>query len=398
MDQRPLRFLATAWPWRALVHLISGAVLGGGVLAAMGILASGLIVAVMVPAAVLLLVAFAACGVGVASFERWRLRLVDLDPVPDPHRASLTPGFRALLRTRCRERATWRESGFAVLTLVLGCLDLLVLGFAFAVPVLLFGAPVDDPRSWPWVLVGVVVLAMAPYVVTAWAGARATLTRTVLGPRDTELGDELTDVGESRRRLVDAFEAERARIERDLHDGAQQRLVSLSMTLGLARLDAADQTPLARGLDDAQAQLAAALTELRNLVRGLNPQVLADNGLVAALEDNADRSPIAITVDVSLPRRLPAHVEATAYFVATEAMTNLARHSGATAARVHGRHHADTLLLEIVDNGVGGACPDAGTGLSGLAERVGAVDGRLRLSSPPGGPTLLRMELPCRFA
>ncbi|RZT86279.1 signal transduction histidine kinase [Pseudonocardia sediminis] len=416
MDQRPLRFLATAWPWRALGYLLSGVIVGGVVVAAAVIGVSGIVVPLMVPAGLLLLTVWALCGPAVARLERWRLRLVDLDPVPDPHRAPFERGVRALLSTRLRERATRREAGYALLTLVLSCLDAVVLGIAFVLPVSMFLSPVDDPRAWPAVIVGVVLLLAAPYTVTAWAGARATLARTVLGPRDAELGAELTDVAASRRRLVDAFEAERARIERDLHDGAQQRLVSVSMALGLARLDADDGSPVAHRLDDARTELTAALAELRDLVRGLNPQVLKDNGLVAALEDSAGRSPVPTTVDVSLPRRLPPHVEVTAYFVATEAMTNVARHSGATAARLHGRHQADTLLLEISDNGVGGATPGGraldsrapgsgepggrepgGTGLAGLAERLTAADGRLRLSSPPGGPTLLRAEIPCRF-
>ncbi|WP_240519522.1 sensor histidine kinase [Amycolatopsis antarctica] len=202
---------------------------------------------------------------------------------------------------------------------------------------------------------------------------------------------------ESRARLVTAFEAERVRIERDLHDGAQQRLVSLRMALGLARLDAPDGTALAVRLDDAQDQLATALAELRDLVRGLTPRTLTDNGLVAALEDSAARSPVPVTVDLRLPRHLPPQVESAAYFVFTEAMANIARHSGASAARLYSRHHCDLLVLEVSDNGTGGADPAGGSGLTGLADRVDVVDGRLRLSSPRGGPTLVRVEIPCRF-
>lgn len=130
---------------------------------------------------------------------------------------------------------------------------------------------------------------------------------------------------------------------------------------------------------------------------GLKPRVLRDSGLEAALADTVSRSPVPVTVDVQLPRRLPEHIETTAYFVFVEAMVNIAKHSGATAARLFSRHRTDTLLLEITDNGSGGADPRAGSGLTGLASRIAVVNGRLRLASPSGGPTLLRAEIPCRF-
>lgn len=169
------------------------------------------------------------------------------------------------------------------------------------------------------------------------------------------------------------------------------------MNLGLARLDASDPR-LSAQLSDAQEQLAVALGELRDLVRGLNPQVLTDNGLAAAVTDAASRSIIETVVDIRLPGRLPHRVETTAYFVVAEALTNVSRHSRASAASVHGRLHADTLIFEVTDDGVGGANPRSGTGLAGLADRLEVVGGRLTLSSPPDGPTILRMEIPCRIA
>lgn len=398
LAHHPLRFLLTPWPWRSLLYLLSGGILNlivFVVLAAATVL--GVIFFVVVVGIVLLLLV-ALSGIVVARVERMRIRLVDLDGIADPHRRPLSPGVRAWVRTRFSEPVTWREFGFAAFSVTALCwLDITVLAFAFVLPVLSFRAPMDDPSAWPWWFIGVVTLAAGPYLVTAWAGAHAALTRIFLAPRDDEIGVDLTDVSKSRERLLDAFESERARIERDLHDGAQQRLVTLGMNLGLARLDANDPELDAR-LSDAQGQLTVALAELRDLVRGLNPQVLADNGLAAAVADVASRSSIDTEIDIRLPERVPRRVETTAYFVVTEALTNVSRHSGATRARVHGRIHADILVLEISDDGVGGADPRVGTGLTGLADRLDVVAGQLKLSSPAGGPTTLRVEIPCRIA
>ena len=397
MAQHPFRFLLSWWPWRCLLYLVSGVLVGGAtfvVLATSAALGIAFFV-VVVGAALLVLIGFS--GIVVGRLERWRLRLVDFDGAPDPHRPPLGPGVGAWLSTRLAERSTWRELGFALLSATaLSWLDATVLGFAFVLPVLCFRAPLGDPAAWPWVIIGLVALASGPYMITAWAGARAGLTRIFLAPRDEEIGAEITDVDQTKRRLLNAFEIERVRIERDLHDGAQQRLVALGMTLGLTRLDV-DDPVVAASLADAQDQLTLALAELRDLVRGLNPQVLTDNGLVAAIADSAGRSAVPISVDMCLPSRLPVDIETAAYYVVAEALTNIARHSQARGATVYGRHHTDILVFEVSDNGIGGADPRRGTGLSGLADRLDVVDGRLRLSSPAGGPTVLRIEIPCRI-
>ncbi|OLM17845.1 MULTISPECIES: sensor histidine kinase [unclassified Pseudonocardia] len=388
MDQQPLRFLATPWPWRSLGYLVTGAALGAVVLGAFAVPGSGLVLggpALAVGTGSLLVLAVLSAGRPLAALERRRLRLVDDEPLPAPPRPP-GPWWRAAV--------TWREVGFALLVATgLAALDACVLGFSLVLPVLLALSPVDDPAAWPLVIVGVLLLLAAPWTVTAWAGARAALTRTVLGPRGAELGPGIADV--ATRRLIGAFETERARIERDLHDGAQQRLVALGVTLGLARLDAADGSPAAARLDDARDQLGLALAELRDLVRGLDPRTLADDGLAAAVEDHAARCPVPTEVDLRPAGLLPPRVATTAYFVLVEALTNTARHSGARSATVTGRRHADQLVLEVRDDGRGGADPGSGSGLTGLAERVALAGGRVRLSSPPGGPTLLRVELPC---
>ncbi|OSY40337.1 signal transduction histidine kinase [Pseudonocardia autotrophica] len=389
MDQRPLRFLLTAWPWRSLAYLITGAALGVVVVGVFAVPSAGLVlggVPLAVSTAVLLVAATIAVGPLLAVLERHRIRLVD-EPLPAPSRP---PG------SRWRAPSTWREIGFALLSATgLAGLDACVLGCSFVLPVLLFGSPADDPAAWPLVIVGVLLLVAAPWTITAWAGARAALTRTVLGPRGTELGAGLADVATTRARLVGAFETERARIERDLHDGAQQRLVAVGVSLGLARLDVDDNSAPAARLDDAREQLGLALGELRDLIRGLDPRMLADHGLAAAVTEQARRCPVPVEADLRLPDRLPPEIASTAYFVLTEALTNIARHSGAGAASVSGRSHADQVILEIRDDGRGGADPAAGSGLDGLAERVALAGGRFRLSSPAGGPTLLRVELPC---
>jgi signal transduction histidine kinase len=202
-------------------------------------------------------------------------------------------------------------------------------------------------------------------------------------------------VSRSRARLADAFEAERRRIERDLHDGAQQRLVSLTLQLGLARLDLPPGSPAAETITAAHEQAKQLMAELRELIHGIQPQVLTDLGLPAALGELADQAPIPVAVDAHLAGRLPSQIENTAYFVVAEALTNIAKHSGATSASVTARQHHGVLTVEISDNGHGGANPRSGTGLTGLADRVAVTGGRMLLSSPAGGPTLLRVELPC---
>lgn len=397
LAQGPLRFLTSAWPWRSLAYLLSGVVFGSVAGFVLLVLAAAGLVLLAVAVGAALLLAVVLGSVLVARVERWRLRLVDLEPAPDPHRPPERPGPRCLLTTRLREQATWRELGFAaVSSTALWWMDFLVLAFALGTPVLFAMSPRDDPHAWPWLIAAACMVPAAPYTLTAWAGARAALTRVLLAPRDRELGSELTRIRASRARLVDAFDAERRRIERDLHDGAQQRLVSLNVALGMARLDSAPESALSRQLADAQEQLTLAVHELRELSRGVHPKSLTDHGLAAAVDDLAARTTVPVAVDIRLPHRPPQGVETTAYFVVAEALANVAKHSGAERARVQARLRTDLLTLDVWDDGVGGADPDGGSGLTGLADRVAAAGGRLRLSSPQGGPTLVHVEIPCR--
>jgi signal transduction histidine kinase len=204
-------------------------------------------------------------------------------------------------------------------------------------------------------------------------------------------------LAESRAETVDARAAELRRIERDLHDGAQARLVSLAMSLGMAEEEIDRDPNAARELiAEARASASTALTELRGLVRGIHPPVLTERGLGGAVEALALASAVPIEVDVQLDRRLPAPLESALYFVIAEALANVARHSDASWAFVRLWRDDGKLRLMVRDDGCGGADPARGSGLRGLQRRLAAFDGSVTLSSPPGGPTELFAELPCR--
>ena len=384
----PGRFLGSSWPWRSLAYLLGGilpsAAVAASVLALVASPASRLVPLVLPPVALALLLS----GPLVARYERWRLRLLEPGPLPDRRRVE-GAGRRAL------------EAGYGVVCVVLlWLIDLAVVGLSLLLPagltVMVLGSA-DAGRGVQAAMLTAALLALpvAAYPLTAWAGARSALARAVLAPREAELDERLVEVTRSRARLVDAFELERRRIERDLHDGAQQRLVALTVSLGLARLDLAPDSAAAEQVDAAHEQAKVVLTELRELIRGVHPQVLTDRGLPAAVSDAAGRSPVQVAVDVALPRRLPAAVEVAAYFAVCEALANIAKHSRAGRASVRGRLVEGVLVVEVGDDGVGGADPAAGSGLTGLADRISVVDGRLLLSSPAGGPTLIRVEIPC---
>jgi signal transduction histidine kinase len=214
---------------------------------------------------------------------------------------------------------------------------------------------------------------------------------------EAELRARLDELQTSRSRLVEVSMFERRRLERDLHDGAQQRLVALSLQLGLAqrRLQDGDNPAADAMLDAARDELNRALEELRELARGIHPAVLTDRGLEAALEALAERTPLPVSLDQMPAERLPAPVEAAAYFVVAEALTNVARYARASQAEVRIGRNAGYAVVEVRDDGVGGADPATGTGLRGLADRLAALDGRLEVHSPPGEGTTVRAEVPC---
>src|SRR3984957_14249474 len=326
-------------------------------------------------------------------------------------------GFRWGIIPRWRmwsEQATWAELGYALLRLPVSGVAAAISILAWAVGLVLLALPVYGramPSGGPTLgdavlhtraeltssaVLGLVLVLAAPQLTRGLALADGALARRLLGPR-RDLAARVTELEISRERVVDAAEAERRRIERDLHDGAQQRLVALAMELGRAQAKFADDLDAARELvDQAHVQAKEALTELRNLVRGVHPPVLTDRGLDAALSGPAALCPIPVDVHVDVPVRPRASIEAVAYFVVAEALTNVAKHSRASHAKVvvEGHGFPGTLIVMISDDGIGGA-DITSTGLAGLADRISGVDGRISVESPVGGPTIIAAELPC---
>jgi len=325
------------------------------------------------------------------------------------YRWGIVPRWRMLT-----ERATWGEIGYGLLRFPVSAVAATLSVSAWAAGLVLLTLPIYNrflpsggaeigntvfkggPVLAASAVVGLALLLAAPQLTKGLAIADTALSRWLLGPR-SDLAARVTELEISRERVVDAAEAERRRIERDLHDGAQQRLVALAMDLGRAKARFADDIDAAAGLvDQAHAQAKEALTELRNLVRGVHPPVLTERGLDAALSGLAALCPVPVDVHVDVPVRPKASVEAVAYFVVAEALTNVAKHSRASHAKVvvEGHGYPGTLNVMVSDDGIGGADVHS-PGLSGLADRVSGVDGRLTVESPSGGPTIVAAELPC---
>ena len=354
--------------------------------------------------------------------ERHRLRAtagVVIPAQPAIANRLSVPGIVAAARAR----ATWRQLGYhllaapalavAAVTVVgvwlAGVLYTLVYAYAWTLPagsLLRRGESSPPPGHLPPVsyipadafltVGGIMLLVAAPWLTAAVGSLDARAARALLGPsRAEELEHRVERLAETRAGVVDAADAERRRLERDLHDGTQQRLVSLAMRLGLARAERPDEAQAHQVIAEAHEEAKAALAELRHLVRGLHPAVLEDRGLDAALSGVAARLPIPVRLTVDVPRRPSPTIEAVAYFVVSEGLTNIAKHAQASQAEVFVQRTNGRLHIIVSDDGVGGADPARGTGLTGLAKRAASVDGTFEIASPPGGPTLLTVELPC---
>ncbi|MEV6271651.1 sensor domain-containing protein [Kribbella sp. NPDC051936] len=408
------RYLISSWPWRSYAYLFTSVPMGVvSIVVLVGLAGlSALLSPILI--GILMLTAFPLIGAAIGSVERRRAGLMLIDGIKSPH-AKLPAGLtaRAKLTFRRREQASMRALGYGfVLGTVVWPLSALFAGISATVLVTTLAAPViadgDQMGMGPWtmdtaregllflLLFGPVFYVVSSYLIGVVAGAQASLAKAMLGPRQEELQRNLAELRRSRLDLVDAFETERVRIERHLHDGVQQRLVGLTMTLGLAELDLPDGEGR-RLVMKAHAEAEAALADLRAAVRGIHPRVLVDHGLEAAVQEVADRMPLPVTLQLSIPARLPGPIEAAAYFVVSEALANVAKHARASTCEVSGRVDGDRLVITIQDNGVGGARLGAGTGLTGLVTRLDALGGTLDVDSPPGGPTRLRMECPCRL-
>jgi signal transduction histidine kinase len=210
-----------------------------------------------------------------------------------------------------------------------------------------------------------------------------------------ELQASLAEVRGSRLRVLEAGQRERRRLERDLHDGAQQRLIGLSLRLGILESQLSGDPAVGQALAEAKQEVATSLTELRDIARGLYPAVLTGHGLAVALESVVAQATVPVRLEVKLHERLPEPIEVAAFYVVRESLTNISRHAQATSASVEIDRSGATVVVEIADNGVGGADTALGTGLRGLADRVESLGGTLRVWSPAGGGTRVRAELPC---
>ncbi|MFF1744427.1 sensor histidine kinase [Streptomyces mirabilis] len=273
-----------------------------------------------------------------------------------------------------------------------------------------------DPVAWrtvlydfirlPWGIVTFTVTLMSlfllwpvlPFLARGLTNVDRAMVRGLLSPSD-ELERRIAELESDRGVVVDTAAADLRRIERDLHDGAQARLVNLAMGLGLAKekiLEGQADETVAAMVDEAHGEVKLALQELRDLARGIHPAVLTDRGLDAALSSVASRCTVPVKVTADLPTRPAAAIEGIAYFTVSELLQNVSKHSGARSASVDVWRTDERLLIQVQDDGRGGAALDGGTGMAGLADRLGAVDGLFVIDSPPGGPTTITAELPWR--
>ena len=420
-----MTWMDTARNWRPTLHalaglaagLVGGAVLGMLVLVWLAAIWSlidwpvggwgraTLYAAVVLAGPVLLL--WAGRGLGALQRARCRAELgIDLPAPP-----ARVPGAWPLRPLRAwGAPATWRQLGYHLLAAVGGTAGGALVAACWTAPVLAVAylAGIGDDGRRPAIGLAVVVLAAAMLLAAPWvagwvARADEAAARALLGPsRGEELAVRVESLARSRAEIVAATDAERRRIERDLHDGTQRRLVSLAMHLGMARASLTDVPEEVRQvIEQAHDKATEALAELRQLVRGLHPAVLEDRGLDAALSGIAAHAPLPVRLRVDVAGRCSPSIEAVAYFVVSEALTNVAKHADAGSAEVTVDRTGGRLRIVVSDDGRGGATLDggaadgAGTGLRGLAQRAAAVDGTLTVDSPPGGPTAITVELPC---
>jgi signal transduction histidine kinase len=418
--------------WRASAYLMLGAAVGvlawflvAGLLVVMA-LALVLVGLPLLPEAVLVLRRF-------ASLERWRAGRVLGVPIAERY-TPLTGTLRERLRGVVSHSATYRDAVWLLVQAFVGLfVGLIVVAYWLAIPILLsvpfwwWAVSADEAYnvvtllpwptapegqgllvnnilidSWPRALLVPPLLAAAAAavlaLVTPWlARSYARLARWVLSPSArTRLVERVEELTETRAGALDAHAAELRRIERDLHDGTQARLVTVAMRLGLAEKGVTkDPDKAVRLLREALEGTEEAMAELRQVVRSIYPPILSDRGLDGAVSALAAAAPVPVTAEVDPGGRLPAAVEAAVYFVIAEALANIAKHAQASHAWVRVHRQDDTLNVTVRDDGRGGADEQAGTGLAGIQRRVAASDGTYRLSSPPGGPTELTVELPC---
>jgi signal transduction histidine kinase len=423
---RALRAPFEARTWRETLHLLLNLPVGIAtftIIVTMFATGFGLLVTLVgIPLVVLTIYVSRWMG----TVERVRARALLRIDVPRPYRPDPAPDkWWRVPVSRLSDPATWLEVGYHLFMLPFGVLTFTVVVTAWSLGVGFLTSPlyawslpdgfrigwlvtgstsgidnlyrgwaIDTPVEYVLAaLIGAAIILLTPWIVHGVATANRYLVRGMIGSDVFARERRLT---ESRAAAVDLAAEDRRRIERDLHDGVQQRLVSLAMDLGRAREKLDTDPDRAKDLvAEAHEEAKLAIGEVRDLARGIHPAVLSDRGLDAALSSLAARSTVPVEVHVDVPERPPASVEAAAYFVVSEALTNVAKHARASTAVVTVRRSDDRLTVQVQDDGIGGASLDEGSGLAGLRDRVGALDGELHLLSPQGGPTVLMVEIPC---
>ncbi|MFI8001864.1 sensor histidine kinase [Streptomyces sp. NPDC086010] len=372
----PARFAFDRWTWKEIAHLLANlpTAIAGFVYTVFLIgVGAGLSVTV-IGLPLLALGLQGARGIGRAERGRARGMLgVRIDEPSPAVRGRRERGFFSWLWTALKDPVAWRALLYSFIRLPWG-----VATFAVTLVSLFV--------LWP----------VLPYIARGLTNADRAMVRALLSPSD-ELERRIAELESDRGVVVDTAAADLRRIERDLHDGAQARLVALAMDLGLAKEKLNhDPEAAARMVDEAHGEVKVALQELRDLARGIHPAVLTDRGLDAALSAIASRCTVPVNVTVDLRTRPAQAIEGIAYFTVSELLQNVSKHAHATQATVDVWRTTDRLMLQVTDNGHGGARLEGGTGMSGLAERLGAVDGLFVVDSPQGGPTTVTAELPWR--
>jgi signal transduction histidine kinase len=410
--ERPAAGPALHWlrGWAALAHLVLDLVVAVPCLVLTVLLIVGVATVPAFGVGIVIVAAALAAARGVAVFERARILAFTGVRIP-PAQAPPVPGWRRFLL----EGRTWKAMAYVAaqslwglvagsVALAAACLALALAAlplYRWALPhdtIALFGSDTAPAGLW-WGLVGLAGLLVLPFAAAAIVRVEVLVAGALLGAgrpdRERVLTQRVETLTRTRVDTVDSVEAERRRIERDLHDGPQQRLVAIAMDLGMARERLARDPEGAQQLvDHAHAAAKEAITEMRQVARGIHPPVLTDRGLDAALSALAAGSPVPVHVSVHLPRRPSPTLEAIAYFCVSEALTNVAKHAGARQAWADVREADGLLTVTVRDDGRGGADLTRGTGLVGLRQRAAAVDGTLDVSSPPGGPTVVTVTLP----
>jgi signal transduction histidine kinase len=358
---------------------------------------------------------------GASAVERvWVRTMLDVD-IPIPYRPMPEGGLVRQTKAVITDPASWRDFGYWMLMFPLSIVEFVAVVALWPAVVSLVAYPfywhqlpayfvVDLPGGGEWAInsftsalpvtvLGLLLGLLTVPVVRGLGQMHGALASAVLGPsRTAVLAAETKRLSASRARGVDSAEAERRRIERDLHDGAQQRLVAVAMTLGRAKTKMDTDPDVARELiAEAHTDAKLAISELRDLARGIYPSVLGDRGLDPALSSLVSKCPIPVDLSVDVEPRPPTAVESAAYFTVAETLTNIAKHAEATRAQVRVTRTDHSVVVEVTDNGRGGAEVRPGGGLAGLADRAATIDGVVVVVSPVGGPTVIRTELPCAW-